>query len=59
MSFEDVVQHHFPGSLPEKHFVRRAAVTLILATCGCTEQAPPEPVLRPVRRIAAVAMHQL
>lgn len=29
MSFEDVVQSHFPGSLPEKHFVRRAAVTLI------------------------------
>jgi hypothetical protein len=29
MSFEDVVQQHFPGSLPEKHFVRRAAVTLI------------------------------
>lgn len=29
MSFEDVVQHHFPGSLPERHFVRRAAVNLI------------------------------
>ena len=29
MSFEEVVQHHFPGNLPEKHFVRRAAVTLI------------------------------
>jgi hypothetical protein len=29
MSFEDVVQSHFSGSLPEKHFVRRAAVTLI------------------------------
>lgn len=29
MSFEDEVQRHFPGSLPEKHFVRRAAVTLI------------------------------
>lgn len=29
MSFEDMVQRHFPGSLPEKHFVRRAAVTLI------------------------------
>ena len=29
MSFEDVMQSHFPGSLPEKHFVRRAAVTLI------------------------------
>lgn len=29
MSFEEVVQHHLPGSLPEKHFVRRAAVTLI------------------------------
>ena len=29
MSFEDVVQHHFPGSLPEGHFVRRAAVALI------------------------------
>lgn len=29
MSFDDVVERHFPGSLPEKHFVRRAAVTLI------------------------------
>ena len=29
MSFEDLVQRHFAGSLPEKHFVRRAAVTLI------------------------------
>ena len=29
MSFEDVVQRHFPGSLPEEHFVRRAAVNLI------------------------------
>jgi len=29
MSFEEVVQQHFPGSLPERHFVRRAAVTLI------------------------------
>ena len=29
MSFEEVVQQNFPGSLPEKHFVRRAAVTLI------------------------------
>lgn len=31
MSFEDVVQCHFPGSLPEKHFIRRAAVNLIQA----------------------------
>jgi len=29
MSFEELVQQHFPGSLPERHFVRRAAVTLI------------------------------
>jgi len=29
MSFDEVVQSHFPGSLPEEHLVRRAAVTLI------------------------------
>lgn len=29
MSFEETVQRHLPGSLPERHFVRRAAVTLI------------------------------
>ncbi len=29
MSFEDIWQKHFPGSLPEEHLIRRAAVTLI------------------------------
>lgn len=28
-SFEELVQSQFPGSMPEKHFIRRAAVTLI------------------------------
>ena len=41
--------NHRPSARRREVAAARAAVVLLLATWGCAEQAPPEPVLRPVR----------
>lgn len=41
--------NHRPSARRREVAAARAAVVLLLATWGCAEQTPPEPVLRPVR----------